>query len=169
MKPSTKGKSKFNRRLWQLERQIEANTPLAPDALQVAVHALQSSSLDDKLLACQALLRHTYSAQLMARAVDVARRLCEDTLRGEGQWHPNLVLLLLFLPKNALEGDEVFRRFAYAAAKSTDPACRADGTVALFRFASAGDGEAVRLLRTAADDADPFVRQNATSSLRRLG
>lgn len=161
-------KKQHNLPLWRLERKYLEGDKLTESEIRIAADALESGILDERVVACEALLRSECGSALRDRAVAVVKELCRQTLQGELEFHPNLILTVLLIQKEIFHSDAVIREFAFAAAKDKDPSSRGNAALLMERLARHGDESARAFLVAATDDSDEAVRKNAAFFLSRL-
>src|SRR5215471_6865118 len=100
--------SNYNPSLWELEKRILGGDALTTAELSIAAEALHRGSIDDKLLASQALLRSNDPPAVVA-AVSTVRNLCQAALAAATPGHMNLIGVLQLIPPENFRSDPVFR------------------------------------------------------------
>lgn len=154
--------------IWDIERKYLAGEVLSRDEVQIAELALESPVFDERVVACEALLRSDCPETIETKAIDVLRELCQQVSQRQQELHSTLILVLLLLPKEIMLED-TFKRFVYDCARAADPGCRTNAVLIVEQLVKLNDEAATRVLKRALDDDNEMVRHNARSSIRRLG
>jgi hypothetical protein len=154
--------------LHRIRRKCFSKTPLTADELAAVLSWLdQSRNSDERVQACEAVLRFDLDENRKARALVVTEEECETAL-AQGKISLELILLLLRVPIELLSTDGTLRKVAKSAFTSTLLGRRVNSLLVFERLAFDGDEEARLFLHRALSDSHEMVRTAAASSLERI-
>jgi hypothetical protein len=153
-------------RLWEIAEKAGRSLPLSKEELEFAEGCLAAPRAQERASACEILLRSSESEVTRHRALAEVEHLCQEA--REEDWGVTLLNALLYVSPDDLTKGPTLSAFILRCASSPGWAMRTNAVSLLEVLARLGNGEAKRLIKGLAYDANDYARMNALNALARL-
>src|SRR2546422_637203 len=120
----------------RLEAKYLRGDSLSPEELKIAQEGLDAELPQERLIACEALLRSNVAENhVILSATRTLEAMCQDAISSNSALDARLVSSLFVIPTNVVLRSELLRKLVYRAATEPSKACRTNAQLALRQLA----------------------------------